>query len=97
MLIGQQCWTIGINGTLITFLVPPVAKGGYGFDTTNVGMMYLAPIIAIVAGELFGNFVRPPRTCWGVETFREVLRIEYPGEREDPVGNHQAAQGPVRA
>ncbi|KAF8533324.1 major facilitator superfamily domain-containing protein [Trichophaea hybrida] len=51
------CWTVGINGTLITFLVPSVSKGGYGFDTVDVGLIYLAPIVAIIAGELFGHFV----------------------------------------
>lgn len=66
---------MGINGTLITFLVPPVAKGGYGFDTTDVGIMYLAPIIAIIAGELFGNLVRSPRIrCRGQGSDERVPR-----------------------
>ncbi|KAF8248531.1 MFS general substrate transporter [Wilcoxina mikolae CBS 423.85] len=57
LLTHSQCWTVGINGTLITFLVPPVSKGGYGFDTVDISLIYLAPIVAIVAGELFGHFV----------------------------------------
>jgi hypothetical protein len=50
-------WSVGINGTLISFVSPPKSKGGYGFSTTALGLIYFAPIIAIVLGELFGHYV----------------------------------------
>jgi len=50
-------WSVGLNGTLISYLVPPVSEGGYGFSTVSLGLIYFAPIIAIIAGELFGHFV----------------------------------------
>ncbi|KAI5849177.1 major facilitator superfamily domain-containing protein [Tricharina praecox] len=49
-------WTVGLNGTLISYLVPTVSKGGYGFDTVGLGLIYFAPIVAIILGELFGHF-----------------------------------------
>ncbi|KAI5856378.1 hypothetical protein BZA05DRAFT_388308 [Tricharina praecox] len=49
-------WTVGRNGTLISYLVPPVSKGGYGFDTVGLGLIYFAPIVAMILGELFGHF-----------------------------------------
>ncbi|CCX08386.1 major facilitator superfamily domain-containing protein [Pyronema domesticum] len=51
------CWSVGINGTLVTFITPPVSKGGYGFDTTALGLIYLSPIIAVITGEILGHFI----------------------------------------
>lgn len=51
-------WSVGINGTLILFLVP-AAPAGYGFGTIALGLIYLAPMTAVVVGELWGHFVSP--------------------------------------
>ncbi|KAI5805159.1 major facilitator superfamily domain-containing protein [Geopyxis carbonaria] len=48
-------WSVGINGTLINFLVPKKPLG-YGFDTVAIGLMYFSPMIAVIVGELFGHF-----------------------------------------
>lgn len=53
-------WSIGINGTLINFLVPP-RPAGYGFSTTGVGLIYFAPITGIIMAELFGHVVSNPK------------------------------------
>jgi hypothetical protein len=49
-------WSVGINGTLINYIIPP-PPNGYGFSTTAVGLIYFAPITAIVVGEIVGHFV----------------------------------------
>ena len=49
-------WSVGINGTLILFLIPP-KPAGYGFDTVAVALIYFAPMIGIVIGELWGHWV----------------------------------------
>jgi len=49
-------WSVGINGSLIDFLVAAPSAGGYGFSSVEVGLMYLSPIIAVVLGEGFGHF-----------------------------------------
>lgn len=51
--------SVGINGSLIAFLVRPVPEG-YGFNGNAVGLIYFAPMIAVVCGELFGHFVGYP-------------------------------------
>ncbi|KAG0134955.1 major facilitator superfamily domain-containing protein [Tuber indicum] len=48
-------WSVGINGSLVLFLVPPPPKG-YGFDSVGIGLIYFAPMIGIVLGELWGHF-----------------------------------------
>lgn len=61
-------WSVGINGTLLLFLVPAAPKG-YGFDSTSLGLIYFAPMTAVVVGELWGHFVcllyRSPRPFHG--------------------------------
>lgn len=49
-------WSVGINGTLILFLVPAAPKG-YGFGSIALGLIYFAPMTAVVIGELWGHFV----------------------------------------
>ncbi|KAI5840785.1 major facilitator superfamily domain-containing protein [Morchella snyderi] len=48
-------WSVGINGTLILFLVPASPKG-YGFGSIALGLIYFAPMTAVVIGELWGHF-----------------------------------------
>lgn len=49
-------WSVGINGTLLLILVPAEPKG-YGFDSISLGLIYFAPMTAVVVGELWGHFV----------------------------------------
>ncbi|PWW79971.1 MFS transporter [Tuber magnatum] len=49
-------WSVGINGSLVLFLVPPPPKG-YGFNSVSIGLIYLAPMIGVILGELWGHFV----------------------------------------
>lgn len=48
-------WSVGINGSLVLFLVPRPPKG-YGFNSTSIGLIYIAPMIGVVLGELWGHF-----------------------------------------
>jgi hypothetical protein len=49
-------WNVGINQSLILFLYPPPEAGGYGFSNLAAGLFYIAPMTAVVIGELFGHF-----------------------------------------
>lgn len=49
-------WSVGINGTLLLILVPAEPEG-YGFDSISLGLIYFAPMTAVVVGELWGHFV----------------------------------------
>ena len=49
-------WAVGINQTLVLFLYPPPAAGGYGFSNLGAGLFYIAPMSAVIIGELFGHF-----------------------------------------
>ena len=51
----QFMWAVGINQTLVLFLYPP-PPAGYGFSALDGGLIYIAPIIATVIGELFGHW-----------------------------------------
>jgi len=48
-------WSVGINGSLVLFLTPPPPKG-YGFDSIGIGLIYIAPMVGVVLGELWGHF-----------------------------------------
>jgi len=45
----------GIDQTLVLFLYPP-APVGYGFSNLAAGLFYIAPMSAVIVGELFGHF-----------------------------------------
>ena len=52
-------WAVGINQTLVLFLYPP-APVGYGFSNLAAGLFYIAPMSAVIVGELFGHFFSTP-------------------------------------
>ena len=54
--IMTYAWAAGINQSLVLFLYPPPEAGGYGFSNLAAGLFYLAPMSAVVIGELFGHF-----------------------------------------
>lgn len=83
-------WSVGINGTLINFIVPPAPKG-YGFSTTGIGLIYFAPITAIILGEIVGHFVRIFTCLLG------DIWLTLPGQRCYPKALHPAQQRSVRA
>ncbi|KAA8908147.1 major facilitator superfamily domain-containing protein [Sphaerosporella brunnea] len=69
----QYMWSVGINGTLISFVAPPTSKGGYGFSTTMLGLIYFAPITAIFNDYLQNKSIRrnrggfkPEHRLWGM-------------------------------
>jgi len=41
---------------LVLFLYPPPQSGGYGFSNLAAGLFYIAPMTAVIVGELFGHF-----------------------------------------
>jgi hypothetical protein len=49
-------WAVGINQTLVLFLYPSPQAGGYGFSNLASGIFYIAPMTAVIAGEIFGHF-----------------------------------------
>ena len=53
-------WAVGINQTLVLFLYPPPEAGGYGFSNLAAGLFYIAPMSAVICGELFGHFFSIP-------------------------------------
>lgn len=44
-----------LDQTLVLFLYPP-APVGYGFSNLAAGLFYIAPMVAVIVGELFGHF-----------------------------------------
>ena len=50
-------WAVGINQTSSILFATPVAEGGYGFSQNAVGYLLFAPIIAVILGEAFGNYL----------------------------------------
>lgn len=50
-------WAVGINQTSSILFATPVAEGGYGFSQNAVGYPLFAPIIAVILGEAFGNYL----------------------------------------
>ncbi len=49
-------WVIGINATSSIIFSLPVEQGGYGFGPLAIGYLYFTPIIAVLLGEVMGNW-----------------------------------------
>ncbi|KAJ1323885.1 MFS transporter DHA1 family multidrug resistance protein [Microdochium nivale] len=55
-------WVIGINTTLSIFLTPL-----YGFGPRQIGLFYLAPIVAAVIGEVVGHWLHDAIAKWYIK------------------------------
>ncbi|EXJ67941.1 uncharacterized protein A1O5_08555 [Cladophialophora psammophila CBS 110553] len=49
-------WAIGINQSTSILFSLPIEMGGYGMSMYALGHLYWAPIIAIIIGEILGNW-----------------------------------------
>lgn len=49
-------WSVGINITTSILFETPIAVGGYGFTSRQVGFLYFTPLVAMFLGEAFGHF-----------------------------------------
>jgi hypothetical protein len=63
-------WAVGINQSLVLFLYPPPEAGGYGFSNLAAGLFYIAPMSAVIIGELFGHFFS--KSTYNVTNFRRL-------------------------
>jgi len=49
-------WAVGIRQSLVLFLYSPPEAGGYGFSGLAAALFYIAPMTAVICGEIFGHF-----------------------------------------
>lgn len=49
-------WAVGINITSALLFETPRDLGGYGFSVRSVGYLCFTPIVAVIIGELLGNW-----------------------------------------
>ena len=49
-------WAVGLNQSAVILFATLKVEGGYGLSIKGIGFLFFAPVVAVIIGELFGNF-----------------------------------------